>query len=375
MAATGTLGARLYISSVAIPATVDTESEFMAQTWVEVGLVESFGEFGRVFAPVNFQAVADGRMYKLKGGYDDGDIAFVLGQDLGDAGQAIMSLAGNSSTQDNYGIRIDLNDPDKTYGGPSTYFLRGLVMSYRSQMGSVNNVIKAASTVGVNSNILRINPSDHYDKFATGGSLAAYDLFKGSDAQAALPVIAANALSLVSGDDVAGTFAVNGSQSINDAGYILSAGPLVLEAKIKLDVNTTVGMFFGVTDQKVALEDPIEAQGVGDAFDTNATDAVGFVFDTTMTTDNIWLTGVNNNVDETPQDSGLAFVSNTYDVLRIEISASGTAVFYINGVAVGTPMTTACQTGVVLYPTLCLVSRSTVSHTMSVDYLYIRQDT
>lgn len=375
MAATGTLGAKLYITDAAILASVDTEAEFMAQNWVEVGLIESFGEFGRVFAPVNFQAIEDGRMYKLKGGYDDGDIQMTVGQDLSDAGQFILSTAAHSSTQDNYGIRIELNDPDKVYGGPSVYLLRGLIMSYRSQMGSVNSVIKAMSSVSVNSSIIHLNPSDLYDRFVTGGSLLAYDLFKGTDAQAILPVIAANALSLVSGDDVAGDFATNGSQAIEDSGYTLSAGPLVLEAKVKLNAITNVQAFFGLTDQKAALEIPIESAASADTITTNASDGVGFMFDTSMATDNIWLVGVNNNVDETAQNSALAFVADTYVVLRIEINTAGDAVFYVNGVVVGTTMTTACRTSVALYPTLCIGSRSTASRTESVDYLYVRQDT
>ncbi len=374
MAATGTLGAKLYISDASIAESVDTEAEFSNLTWIEVGLIESFGEFGRVFAPVNFQAVADGRMYKLKGGFDDGDIAFVVGEDLGDSGQLVLSVAGHSSTQDNYGIKISLND-GTGLGGPTIYYLRGLVMSYRTQMGSVNNVIKAASTVSVNSSIIHVNPSDLYDRFVTGGSLTAYHLFNGSDVQAVDPVISGNALVLASGDDSAGTFTVNGSQAIADIGYTLSAGPLVLEAMVKISAITNVYGYFGVTDQKAGLEAPIESAGSGDTITTTATDAVGFMFDTRMTTDNIWLVGVNNNVDETPQNSALAFVANTYDVLRIEIAANGDANFYINGTHVGSAMTTACRTSVALYPTLAVSETALAARTMTVDYLYVRQDT
>ncbi len=375
MAATGTLGARLYITDAAIAASVDTEAEFASQTWIEVGLIESFGEFGKVFAPVNFQAVADGRMYKLKGGFDNGDIAFVVGQDLGDDGQAVLALAGQSSTQDNYGIKIELNDAETSLGGPTIFFMRGLVMSYRTQMGSVNSVIKAASSVAVNSEIIHVAPSDLYDRFVTGGSLASYHLFNGSDAEAVDPVISGNALVLVSGNDSTGTFVVNGSQAIADVGYTLSAGPLVVEAMVKISAITNVYAYFGITDQKVALEAPIESAGVSDTITTTATDAVGFMFDTRMTTDNIWLVGVNNNVDETPQNSLLAFLANTYDVLRIEIATNGDANFYINGAQVGSTMTTACRTSVPLYPTLAVSETALASRTETVDYLYVRQDT
>ncbi len=375
MAATGTLGAKLYISDAAIAASIDTEAEFSSLTWVEVGLIESFGDFGKVFAPVNFQAVADGRMYKLKGGFDNGDIAFVVGQDLSDSGQIILAAAAHDSTQDNFGIKISLNDPDNALGGPSIFYMRGLVMSYRTQMGSVNNVIKAASSVAVNSEIIHVNPSDLYDRFVNGGSLAGYSTFKGTDADATLGAISGNALVMTSGNASAADFASNGSETVTNAGYTLSGGPLVVEAMLKISAITNVQVFFGITDNKASLEVPIESAGSADTITTNATDAVGFMFDTSMSTDNIWLVGVNNDVDKTSQNSAIAFVANTYDVLRIEIAANGTAVFYINGVAIGTAMTTACRTSVALYPVLCVGARGLVTRTETTDYLYVRQDT
>ena len=147
MPVNGVLGSKLFITDAAIASTIDSEPEFMAHSWTEVGLIESFGEFGRVFDPVTFQAVGDGRTYKLKGGFNDGAIQFTLGQDLTDAGQALVKTAANSASQDNYGFRIELNDPPSSVGGPTTFFLRGLAMSYRTQMGAANAVVKAPITV------------------------------------------------------------------------------------------------------------------------------------------------------------------------------------------------------------------------------------
>lgn len=373
MAANGTLGSKLFITDAAIAAGVDTEAEFTAQDWTEIGLIESFGEFGRVFAPVNFQAVADGRMYKLKGGFDDGNLQITVGQDLSDAGQSILSTGANSSTQDNYGFKVELNDPPTDIGGPTTFFFRGLPMSYRTQMGSVNSVIKALTTIEVNSPIIPTLPAELYDRFITGSALTAYDLFKGSDAQAAFPVITSNALVSVTGD--AGTgFAADGSQLIYDTAFVLSAGAVHLEARIKLSAITNVQVFFGLTDQKASLENPITASGVSNGVTTNATDAVGFMFDTGMSTDNIWLVGVNNDSDKTPQNSALAFAANTYRTLRIDIAANGSADFYIDGAHIGSTMTTACRTNVNLYPTIAIAATNTASRTGTSDYLYLRQD-
>ena len=370
---TGTLGSKLYMSDTSIADTVDTEAEFFAQSYTEIGLIINLGEFGRVFSPVSYMTVAEGRTRKLKAGFDDGSISLTLAQDLSDAGQDLLYTAANLSNQDHYGFRVELNDNQSNIGGPTTFLFRGLPMSFKTQMGGLQ-VIQATSMIEVNSDILHIPKSDLYDRFINGGSLSAYDLFVGSDEVAVLPVISDNALSLVTGDDATTTFAVNGSQAIADGGFTLSNGPLVVEAKIKLSAITNVQMFFGVTDQKAALEVPIESAAVSDTITTNATDAVGFMFDTSMSTDNIWLVGVNNDVDETSQNAGLAFVADTYDVLRIEIASNGDAVFYVNGSVVGTTMTTACRTSVVLYPTICASARSTTSRTETVDYLYVRQN-
>ena len=373
MGVNGTLGSKLFITSAAMASTIDSEPEFFAQTWVEIGLIESFGEFGRVFEMVPFQAVADGRTYKLKGGFNDGNFQFTLGQDLTDAGQALLKAAADASSQDNYGFRIELNDPPSTLGGPTTFFFRGLAMSFRSVLGSANTVIRVNSMIEVNSAIINAPAAELYDRFITGGSLAHYFLVDGTDPQAIAPAISANTLVAITGD--AGTgYAADGTQAIALAGYVPSAGAITVEARIKLSAITSVAMFFGLTDQAAALEAPIESAASADTITTNATDAVGFMFDTSMSTDNIWLVGVNNNVDETAQNSALAFVADTYRTLRVTLNTSGDATFYIDGTAIGTVMTTAVATGVTLYPTICAAARSTASRTLTADYLYARQD-
>lgn len=369
----GVLGTRLYISDAAIASTIDTEAEFMAQSWTEVGLVTQFGEYGRVFDLVTFQAVYDGRTYKLKGGYNDGQMAITVGQDLSDDGQELLYDASNATTQDNWGFRLEFNDAPSTVGGPSTVFFRGLPMSFRTTLGAANAVMQANSTIEVNSPIITVDAAELYDTFDTGGSLTHYELFNGSDAEAVDPVIAANKLSMVTGD--AGTgFAADGTQAIGDTGYTLAAGAKVLEARLQISAITNAAFFFGWTDQKASLEIPIESAASADTITTNATDAIGFMFDTAMSTDNIWLTGVNNGSDETPQNSAIAPVAATDITLRIVTNTSGDATFYINGTAVGSAMTTAAATGVTLYPTLAAMARSTASRTMTVDYLYLRQD-
>lgn len=154
MAAAGTLGARLYLNDTPladIEGSVDGIDDFQALTiTTEAGLIESFGELGRVFSPVNFQAVADGRMYKLKGGYDDGNMQLTFGQDLTDAGQALLEAHAQASNQNTYPFKITLVGADPAF---SYIYFGAKVMSYRTQMGAVNVIVKALVTLEINTPI------------------------------------------------------------------------------------------------------------------------------------------------------------------------------------------------------------------------------
>jgi hypothetical protein len=330
----GVLGARVYISGAAIASTIDSESEFTAQTWTEIGLVTNLGEHGRVYQNVPIQTVFDGRTRKLRGGFDDGGFAITMAQDLADAGQALLRGAANASTQDNWGLRIEYNDPPSSVGGPSFVFFRGLPMSFRTTLGAANSVLQAMCDFQINADIIQTDPAELYDQFVTGGSLAHYFLVDGTDPQAIAPAISANTLVAISGD--AGTgFAADGAQLIGNTGYTLSGATTIVETRLKLSAITNAYLFFGLTDQKVALVAPIESAASADTITTNAANAIGFMFDTSMATDNIWLVGVNANVDETSQNSAIAPVADTYLTLRLSVNSAGDATFYINGVATG----------------------------------------
>jgi hypothetical protein len=154
MAATGVLGARLYVSPTPladIEASADALADFTALTIaVEVGLIENIGEFGKQFDLVTFQAVADGRTYKLKGGYNEGNLQLTVGSDLTDAGQLLLYQYGNAQDQNTYPFRIALVGTDPSWD--SIYF-GGKVFSYRQQLGSVNNVIRAQVNIEINTPI------------------------------------------------------------------------------------------------------------------------------------------------------------------------------------------------------------------------------
>ena len=150
-----------------------------------------------------------------------------------------------------------------------------------------------------------------------------------------------------------------------------SNGGLTFECRISMSQITEAYCFVGFTDL-VTLEAPIISAGSADTITTNASDAVGFMFDTRMTTDVWWLVGVAANTDATLQNSGFAPVVDTYEVLRIEVTAAGAANFFRNGKQVGTTMSGALTAATDLTPTIAFGKLSTAtSITANLDYVSV----
>jgi hypothetical protein len=175
-------------------------------------------------------------------------------------------------------------------------------------------------------------------------------------------------LRITTGD--AGTgLAADMAQLTQELQWQASNGGLVAQARFKLSAITTCYAFFGFTDV-VTLEAPIESAASADTLTSNATDAVGFMFDTRMATDNWWLVGVANGTDATHQDTGYAPVADTYATFRIELSAAGVATFFYNGLQVGTAMTGAVTATADLTPTFA-VSKTSVAASMTAELDYV----
>jgi hypothetical protein len=212
-----------------------------------------------------------------------------------------------------------------------------------------------------------------FDDFTAGLNTGAWLATEGTDSATSVAAIAGingGALRLTTGD--AGTgYAADAEQiTQNQLMWVAANGNLVFETRVKLSAITTCYAFFGFTDTvAAALEQPIKS-ATGTTFTTNASDAVGFMFDTGMTSANWWLTGVAADVDATMQDSGFAPVADTYETLRIELDASGNAVFYRNGREVGTRMATAVTAATLLTPVMT-ASKLSVAASMTVDIDYV----
>jgi hypothetical protein len=153
-----------------------------------------------------------------------------------------------------------------------------------------------------------------------------------------------------------------------------SNGGLTFQTRIKISRITLAYIFVGFTDL-VTVEAPVIASGTADGITTNASDAVGFMFDTGSTSDTWFLVGVAGNTDATTQVITSAPVADDYVTLRIEVTAAGAATFYINGSQVGSQMSGAVTAGTDLTP--CVYASNTdgtSALTLDVDYIHVSMD-
>ncbi|HEY8359363.1 MAG TPA: phage tail tube protein [Ramlibacter sp.] len=151
MAISTAAGSKIYIGPVRTDAT-DTLAEYAALTpWVEIGEVETLGEFGDESAAVTFLSVGDARTRKLKGARDAGTLALTVGRDPLDAGQIALSAA--EKTKFEYAFKIVAADaPDEDYTD-TTYYFGALVMSARENYGGADNVVRVTYSLGINTEI------------------------------------------------------------------------------------------------------------------------------------------------------------------------------------------------------------------------------
>lgn len=144
---------KLYVCATASVTATDTVAEFDALTWVEVGEVVSYSEFGASYDEVTHQPISDGKTYKFKGTRNDGTLQLSLGRAPDDTGQALLVTALDS--YDAYPFKVVLNDlPSGSGAKPTRFFLSGRVMSYTVNPGSTNSVVTASCNISINGTVL-----------------------------------------------------------------------------------------------------------------------------------------------------------------------------------------------------------------------------
>ena len=142
---------KVYTTATAHTAATDTAAEYAALTWVEIGDVVSYGEFGATFEEIVHQPINDGETYRFKGTRNNGSLSLGLGRAPADAGQAL--LIAHAETYVDYPFRVTLNDAPDGGTGTTMYF-PGKVMSYTTNVPSSNSIVGSTCTIGISGKII-----------------------------------------------------------------------------------------------------------------------------------------------------------------------------------------------------------------------------
>jgi len=132
-----------------LPTTFDDEATdgFPGLTYVEIGEVTDLGEFGREYSLVTHNPLGDRKTVKRKGSYNDGQVSMSVARVPDDAGQAIAITAVDSDTPVSF--EVTLQDGTKLY-------FAGVVMSYTTNVGSVDQITSASVMIEITTDIVEV---------------------------------------------------------------------------------------------------------------------------------------------------------------------------------------------------------------------------
>jgi len=122
---------------------------YALDTWVQIGGVESVSSFGDSSAEVTFTGLSDGRVQKLKGARDAGNVTISMAFLGTDAGQQDLATAEADDTSANYNFKV-------TYSDGEVRYFSGQVASLVEEVGGANNVLMLNSEVRINTAILKV---------------------------------------------------------------------------------------------------------------------------------------------------------------------------------------------------------------------------
>ena len=134
MAITTSAGAALAIVK-AEPATYDI-SGFGALSFVEVGQIETLGEFGGSSQIIEFTGLTDVVVQKFKGSFNAGSVSVNLGRDITDAGQVVLQAGAIPTVNTVHSFSF-------TETGGDIIYVTGIITSYTVNYSDANSVTKA----------------------------------------------------------------------------------------------------------------------------------------------------------------------------------------------------------------------------------------
>lgn len=135
--------------SATLPTTFDDDGTdgFPSLTYNDIGEVTDLGEFGREYSLVTHNPLAERRTVKRKGSYNDGQISMSVARVPDDSGQADAIVAMDSDEP--VAFEVTLQDGTKLY-------FAGVVMSYTTNIGSVDQITSASVMVEITTDIVEV---------------------------------------------------------------------------------------------------------------------------------------------------------------------------------------------------------------------------
>lgn len=147
---TATLKSQIYVGTNKAASVL---ADYTSDTLTLVHGVSDLGEHGDEAEEIKFQTIEDGRVHKLKGAYDSGDLSLVVGRDATDPGQ--IKLRAGLAVADDINFKIVFNDAPPG-GTPTSRYFRAKVMSAKTSMKDANQVVTETFNLGITSEILEV---------------------------------------------------------------------------------------------------------------------------------------------------------------------------------------------------------------------------
>lgn len=127
-----------------------TLTAFAGDTYAQIGEIESFGAFGDELEIIKFTSLSDGRVQKVQGVADAGDIDLVVGFDPADAGQLAVIAAFVAGGAFNF--KVELNNKLTTNG--TQFYFKGIVTGQNYEAGTSKDVIKLKVKIALTTGVI-----------------------------------------------------------------------------------------------------------------------------------------------------------------------------------------------------------------------------
>ena len=154
-------GTKIYLCEAAPTMTgveVTDLAAFDALTWIEIGMIESVGEFGPEKNIGSFIPLGTGVACKFGGTTDNGELPLSIAKTMTDEGLlALIALQGVASET---AFKVQLSAVGTTTGGHAVpakhqrYCFNGLVRSARITVGTGDDVVKVSVAIPITGEIL-----------------------------------------------------------------------------------------------------------------------------------------------------------------------------------------------------------------------------